>query len=43
MYFMNIWHYCDNRGTWLYYRDGRIYIIALAYLIATSVVAGTSL
>ena len=30
---MNIWHYRDNRDTWLYYRDGRIFIIAQPYLI----------
>ena len=24
---MNIWHYRDNRNTWLYYLDGRIFII----------------
>ena len=28
LYFKNIWHYRDNRDTRLYYRDGRIFIIA---------------
>ena len=28
---MNIWHYRDNRDTWLYYCDGRIFIIAQPY------------
>ena len=31
LYFKNIWYYHDyrdNRDTWLYYRDGRIFIIA---------------
>ena len=28
LYFKNIWHYRDNRDTWLYYRDGRIFNIA---------------
>ena len=31
LYFKNIWHYRDNRDTWLYYRDGRIFIIAQPY------------
>ena len=32
LYFKNIWHYRDNRDTWLHYRDGRIFIIAQPYL-----------
>ena len=28
---MNIQHYRDNCDTWLYYRDGRIFIIAQPY------------
>ena len=27
LYFKNIWHYRDNRDTWLYYHDRRIFII----------------
>ena len=33
LYFKNIWDYCDNRDTWLYYCDGRIFIIAQPYFL----------
>ena len=32
-YFMNLCHYRDNHDTWLYYRDGKIFIIAQPYLV----------
>ena len=35
LYFKNIWHYHDNRDTWLYYRDGRIFIIAQPYFLVS--------